>query len=208
VSKPTPIQSLPDDQELIEALLKKDSATFQRLMNAWYSPMYYVASSIAGDAIADEVIQEAWMSVMRGLPKFEGRSSLKSWVMRIVSNEAKTRRRKESRSVSLEQMEESWSTDPRFTSAGHWQVSSNDWEGDSPDMLMQAEELQNCIKKHVNLLPDNQQAALMLRESGQYSLDEICNILEVSSSNVRVLLHRARDKVMQVIDHFEREGTC
>ncbi len=201
-------RSLPDDPVLIQGLLDKNSAIFQQVMDTWYGSMYYIASSIAGDAIADEVVQETWISVLRALPKFEGRSSLKSWVMRIVANEAKTRRRKESRQVSLDQMEDGWATDPRFTSNGHWQSPSQQWHGDSPDALMQAEELQNCIRKHIELLPDNQKSALMLRESGDHSLDEICNILEVSSSNVRVLLHRARDKVLQVIERFEREGKC
>nr|WP_256489475.1 RNA polymerase sigma factor [Pleionea sp. CnH1-48] len=201
-------KALPDDSELVARLLKKDSAAFNDVVTAWYSPMYYVASSIAGDAIADEVVQEAWFSVLRALPKFEGRSSLKSWVMRIVTNEAKTRRRKESRSTSLEQIEDGWATDPRFTANEHWNTPTGYWSGDSPDALMQAEELQNCIEKNIQKLPDNQRSVLMMRESGAYSLDDICNILNVTSSNVRVLLHRARDKVLQVIDRFEREGTC
>ncbi len=201
-------KSLPGDDELIKRLLKNDSETFQRLMDAWYGPMYYVAASITGDAIADEVIQETWVSVIRALPKFEGRSSLKSWVMRILANEAKTRRRKEAKNVSLEQVEDGWSTDPRFESSGHWRATTSRWHSDSPDELMQAEELNNCIKKHIDLLPENQRSALMLRETESYTLDEICNILEVSSSNVRVLLHRARDKVLQVVDRFEREGKC
>ncbi len=200
--------SLPPDEELIAQLLNQDSNAFKLVMDAWYSPMYYVAVGIAGEAIADEIVQEAWMSVIRALPRFEGRSSLKSWVMRIVSNEAKTRRRKESRSISLEQMEESWSTDPRFNSSDHWVSPTTQWDGDSPEQIMQADELRGCIEKHIAKLPDKQQAALLLKESGAYSLDEICNIIDVSSSNVRVLLHRARDKILQVIDHFEREGEC
>lgn len=196
------------DESLISGLKCKDPKVFEQVMNLWYSPMYYIASSIAGDAIADEVIQEVWISVMKSIEGFEGRSSLKSWVMRITANEAKSRRRKESRSVSLEQLSESWTTDPRFTDSGHWRDSTSQWHSDSPDQLMQAEELQNCLEKHIQNLPDNQKAALMLRESGAYSLDEICNILQVTSSNVRVLLHRARDKVLQVIDRFEREGKC
>ncbi|WP_246128520.1 RNA polymerase sigma factor [Pleionea sediminis] len=199
---------LPADDQLIKQLLNQDSSAFQQVMDAWYGSMYYVASSITSDAIADEVIQETWISVLKSLPKFEGRSSLKSWVMRILANEAKTRRRKESRNVSLEQIEDSWSTDPRFDSVGHWQTTTSSWHADSPDQLMQADELKNCIQKHIDLLPEKQKAALMLRETESYELDEICNILEVTSSNVRVLLHRARDKVLQVIDRFEREGKC
>ncbi len=200
--------TVPPDTEVILALKNNDTKMFQLVMETWYGSMFYVASSIVGEAIADEVIQEAWVSVMRALPKFEGRSSLKSWVMRIVSNEAKTRWRKESRNVSLDQMNDSWATDPRFNQQGHWQAPDQQWHADSPEGIMQAEELHNCIKKHIDLLPDNQKSALMLKEAGDHSLEEICNILEVSSSNVRVLLHRARDKILQVIDRFEREGKC
>ncbi|NVJ60598.1 MAG: RNA polymerase sigma factor [Gammaproteobacteria bacterium] len=197
-----------DQQKIIEQLLAGDNQAFKQVTRAWYSPMYYVASSIVGEAIADEVIQEAWTSVMRALPKFEGRSSLKSWVMRIVANEAKTRWRKESRSVSLEQIEESWSTDPRFDGSGHWVSRQSSFHQDSPEALMTAEALQDCIRKHISMLPSNQRQALMLKETESYSLDEICNILEVSSSNVRVLIHRARDKILQMIEHFEKEGSC
>ena len=196
------------DKELVEKLLNQDSSAFQAVMTTWYSPMYYVASSIAGEAIADEVIQESWASVLRALPKFEFRSSLKSWVMRIVSNEAKTRRRKESRTVSLEQMEDTWATDPRFNSNDHWQSPNKQWEGDSPEALLQAGELQKCIEKSIANLPDNQRSVLMMRETGSHSLEDICNILNVSSSNVRVLLHRARDKVLQTIERYERVGEC
>ncbi len=200
---------LPEDSELVKRLLKKDAEAFKQVLQAWYRPMRYIATSIAGDSIADEVVQEAWLSAIKALPKFEGRSSLKSWVMRIVSNEAKTRRRKESHSVSLEQVQESWATDPRFLDNGQWRPANfQPWEYDSPDAIIQAEELKGCIEKHVAILPPNQREALMLREAGDYSLDEICNLLDVSSSNVRVLLHRARDKILQVIDRFQREGKC
>ena len=196
------------DVELVQQLLNNDPQAFQQIVNTWYPTMYYVAASIAGDIIADEIVQEAWLSVIKSLAKFEGRSSLKSWVMRIVANEAKTRRRKEMRNISLEQMQEDWATDPRFGWGGHWHAKANQWDGDSPDALMQAKELQNCIEKNLAQLPDNQRSVLMMRESGAYSLDEICNILNVTQSNVRVLLHRARDKVLQVIDRFDREGVC
>ena len=201
-------QLLADETQLVQQLLAGDNQTFKLITRAWYSPMYYVASSIVGDAIADEVIQEAWTSVMRSLSKFEGRSSLKSWVMRIVANEAKTRWRKESRSVSLDQLEESWSTDPRFDSSGHWVTRQSSFHQDSPDALLEAEALQNCIRIHIAKLPENQRQALMLKETESYSLEEICNILDVSSSNVRVLIHRARDKILQMIEHFEKEGSC
>jgi len=193
---------------IIEKLLAGDETTFETIFTQYYALMYSVAQSIAGPSIADEVIQEAWISALRALPKFEGRSSLKSWLMRIVANEAKTRRRKEARSVSLEAMQDTWATDPRFDERSHWVDPSSQWHGDTPEDLLVAKELKTCIQKNLDKLPENQKVAMQLRDSGGLSMDEICNILEVSPSNLRVLLHRGRDRVLQVIDHFQKTGEC
>ncbi len=196
------------EQNLIEQLLSGNEKVFEQIFNQYYGLMYSVAQSIAGQSIADEVIQEAWMSALKALPKFEGRSSLRSWLMRIVANEAKTRRRKESRSVSLESMQDNWSTDPRFDEKSHWVDPSSQWHGDTPEDLLLAKELQRCLEINLERLPENQRVALQMRDAGGLSMDELCNILQVSPSNIRVLLHRARDKVLQVIDHFQKTGEC
>lgn len=197
-----------NEQEIVKQLIQGDEKVFERLFSQYYSLMYSIAQSIAGSAIADEVIQEAWMSALKALPKFEGRSSLKSWLLRIVANEAKTRLRKESRSVSLESMQDSWATDPRFDEKAHWVNPSSQWHGDTPEALLLADELKDCLHKNIDKLPENQKIALQMRDSGGLSMDELCNILDVTPSNIRVLLHRARDKMLQVIDHFQQTGEC
>lgn len=199
---------LPDEEALIKGLLNNDQRLFNQVVKAYYPSMYSVAYAIAGHSIADEVVQEAWVSGIRALPKFEGRSKLKSWLIRIVANEAKTRLRKESRSVSLEAVNETWATDPRFDNRGHWNSSNTEWDSASPDELLSANELQDCFDKHLDFLPPNQKQVLNLRDVGGMDMDEICNILEVSSSNARVLLHRARDKMQQMVAHFQRTGKC
>jgi len=196
------------EQEILKRLLDGDEVIFNQVFNQYYNSMQAVAYAIAGSVIADEVVQEAWFSALKALPKFEGRSSLKSWLIRIVANEAKTRRRKENRSVSLEAVQDTWATDPRFTENSHWKNPSSQWHGDTPEDLLVADELRNCIEKNMEKLPENQLAALRLRDAGGLSMDELCNILEVSSSNVRVLLHRARDKMLKVIDNFQITGEC
>ncbi|WP_444996563.1 RNA polymerase sigma factor [Aliikangiella sp. IMCC44359] len=193
---------------LIEKLLAGDEATFESVFSQYYSLMHSVAQSIAGSSIADEIIQESWISALRALPKFEGRSSLKSWIMRIVANEAKTRLRKESRSVSLESMQDSWATDPRFDEKSHWVSPSSQWHADTPENLLVAKELEDCISKNLEKIPENQRVAMKLKDSGGLSMDEICNILSVTPSNLRVLLHRGRDRILQVIDHFQITGEC
>jgi RNA polymerase sigma-70 factor, ECF subfamily len=201
------LAKMPQEQ-LVKKLIKGNELLFQQVFSEYYNSMLAVAYAIAGPVIADEVVQEAWISALKALPKFEGRSSLKSWLIRIVANEAKTRRRKENRSVSLEAMQESWATDPRFSENSGWKNPSSQWHGDTPEDLLSAEELRECIEKNMQKLPENQLAALRLRDSAGLSMDELCNILEVSSSNVRVLLHRARDKVLRVIDNFQITGEC
>jgi len=196
------------EKELIDKLLAGDETVFEAVFSQYYSLMYSVAKAIAGSSIADEVIQEAWISALRALPKFERRSSLKSWLMRIVANEAKTRLRKESRSVSLEAVQDTWATDPRFDDRAHWINPISQWHKDTPEELLLADELKNCLEKNIQKLPENQRVAMKMRDSGGLSMDELCNILEVSPSNVRVLLHRARDKMLQVIDHFQQTGEC
>ncbi len=197
-----------EEKQIIERLLAGDNELFQQIFNQYHNSMQAVAYAIAGPVIAVEVVQEAWVSAIRALPKFEGRSSLKSWLIRIVANEAKTRRRKENRSVSLEGIQDTWATDPRFTENSHWQNPSSQWHGDTPEELLSAQELKDCIEKNMELLPENQLSALRLRETGGLSMEELCNILEVSSSNVRVLLHRARDRMLRVIDHFQVTADC
>jgi RNA polymerase sigma-70 factor, ECF subfamily len=196
------------EAQLVERLIAGDEAVFGSVFSQHYALMHSVARSIAGESIADEVIQEAWISAIKALPKFEGRSSLKSWLMRIVANEAKTRRRKESRTVSLEAVQESWATDPRFDERSHWINPSSQWHGDSPEELLSAAELSECIHKNMEYIPENQRVALKLKDEGGLSMEEVCNILEVSPSNLRVLLHRGRDRILQVIDHFQKTGKC
>jgi RNA polymerase sigma-70 factor, ECF subfamily len=171
--------------------------------------MHYLAWSIVGDKISDEVVQEAWVSAMRALPRFERRSKLKTWLMRIVANEAKTRLRKENRQVSLEDLTaRDNDLDGRFDNKGHWQSQPFEWDVDSPEALLSTTELKACIEQMISTLPDLQSATLNLREQQDYSLAEICNILDISESNVRVLLHRARNRVFRCIEHFQDTGEC
>lgn len=193
---------------LIDQLLAGDEKIFRRVFEQHYPLMNNIARAIAGEAIADEVIQEAWVSALRALPKFEGRSSFKVWLMRIVSNEAKSRLRKESRMVSLDNMQDNWSTDPRFDERSHWVNPTVQWEGETPEELLSVADLQDCIDKNFKKLPENQKVALYMRGTEGLSMDELCNLLEVTPSNVRVLLHRARDKILQVINHFQQTGEC
>ncbi|MBA56900.1 MAG: RNA polymerase subunit sigma [Pseudomonadales bacterium] len=196
-----------------DRLRQQDHKAFEALVSQLHIPMVSVARAIIGDSLAEEVVQEAWVSAYRNLPRFEGRSSIKTWLFTIVSNEAKSRLRKEKRMVALEDITQDGSVDylsaDRFQRfGGHWKVPPPDWHLDSPDQLLEERHLQKCIDHTVSILPPQQRAVFILRDIEQQALAEICNILEVTESYVRVLLHRARLKLMQVIDRYQETGEC
>lgn len=199
-----------DNAEFIESLKKQDHDAMRVLVSEYHALLQTVARSIVGESIAEEVVQESWIAAFKALPKFEGRSTLKTWLFTIVSNHAKSRLRKENRTVSLDSDQND--TDPlekyAFKDNGHWASPVSDWHIDSPDGLLEERQLKKCIEKTLSLLPDKQKAVFCLRDLEQLSLESICNILTLSESNTRVLLHRARVKLMQVIDHYQETGTC
>ena len=198
---------LPGDDILIPKLLEKDEATYRDVVKAYHGMMVYVAKSIVGDAIADEVAQESWVSVMKALPKFERRSTLKTWIMRIVSNTAKSRLRHESRTVNVDNFEglsESVINPERFKEGGHWAAPLSIWQGDSPESLLASEQLQGVIDKALKDLGPLQRSVVSLRDIQGLDMDTICKILEVSESNARVLLHRARSQIREAIDQFQK----
>ena len=199
-----------NEDSFIDALTSQDEAAFRVLMKKHYNPLRSLAATIAGDAIADEVVQQAWISVMRALPRFQRRSSLKTWLSRIVVNEAKTRLRREKRYSSLEAMGFN-EPDPffdQFDQRGHWGSGPVSWHGDTPESLLQKEELNHCIQSTLNNLPPMQKATFQLREMQGMDYENICNTLEVSESNIRVLLHRARVKLMKTIEVYQETGQC
>lgn len=197
------------EDALIDGMITGDNDAFREAISRYQAPMKYLAQSLVGEKIADEVVQEAWFSALRAIDKFERRSSLKTWLLRIVANEGKTRLRKENRMTSLEALT---AEDPnivnRFDETGHWSPGPAQWHADTPDALLATDELRDCMEELIDSLPNLQGATLNLREKQGYSLGEICNILEVSESNVRVLLHRARVRLFRCIDHFQETGEC
>ena len=201
MAKPT----LPTDDILIPLLLKADETAFNQVVGAYHGLMVNLARNITGEAIADEVAQEAWMSVMKALPKFERRSSLKTWILRIVANTAKSRLRRESRTVNLgDTADETLAiiSDSHFNASGHWQTPPNVWQADTPDDLLASEELRGCIDNALSNLPPLQRAAITLREMQGMDMETICKILDVSESNGRVMIHRARSQIRESIDRY------
>lgn len=201
--------SYPADADLLRRLRAGEKPAFVELVQTYHVSMKYFAAAIIGDAQAEEAVQEAWLAVMRHLDNFEGRSSLKTWLFTIVGNEAKTRLRKTRREISLDAQDEGQLFAPdRFLADGHWAQAPNAWHDDSPEALMSQQDFQRCLEKTLAALPAAQRTALMLRDQDGLELEEVCNLLEVSASNVRVLIHRARVRVYGMVEHFEETGKC
>ncbi|MEX0619458.1 MAG: RNA polymerase sigma factor [Pseudohongiellaceae bacterium] len=201
--------------ELLSRLRQGDQQAFTQLVSEHHLRFLAVARAITGDTWAEEVVQDAWLAIYRGLPAFEGRSSLKTWLFTIVKHAAKARLRKEKRLVSLDSAMEGGNRseverllDSRFDGAGRWEDFPGAWRTDSAAALLEEEELQCCIDKCLRRLPAWQCAVFMMRDMDQLELRAICNILDISDSNVRVLLHRARLTLMQIIDRYMETGEC
>ncbi|NOQ94672.1 MAG: sigma-70 family RNA polymerase sigma factor [Methylophaga sp.] len=191
-----------NEQTLIKKLIAGDQTAFEYIVSEHHNIMLSIARAIVGEAFADEVVQEAWMSAIKALPKFEGRSKLKTWLLHIVSNGAKSRIRRENRMVSLD---EGWESVPadKFDQIGHRLDNVSPWEEATPEALLANEQLQSIIEETFQQLPAHQRAVLTMYDMEGIKMDEICNILDISASNVRVLLHRARTTLHHSIEKYQ-----
>lgn len=198
------------DARLLERLLRADQQAFTELVTTYQGAMRAVAYAILGSRQADEAVQDAWLAVVRGLPGFQRRSSLKTWLLTITANAAKTRYKQNRREVLLDDLPSPHGTvgDDRFANDGHWLLAPSAWHEDSPEALLSQEELRACLEHTLLSLSQLQSSVLVLRERQGLELEEICNLLDISLSNVRVLLHRARLKVFATLEHFEETGQC
>lgn len=204
------------DAELIAALRAGDENAFGQLVERLHPSLVRVARLyVSSDAVAQEVAQETWLGVLNGLDRFEERSSLKTWIFRILANIAKTRGVREARTVpfsaAAEAGEEGASVDPeRFIpadaerAARHWAIPPAVWSTE-PDERLLAGEVRELIFRTIERLPPNQRAAIVLRDVEGWSSDEVRNALGVGETNQRVLLHRARSKVRQALEDYFRD---
>jgi RNA polymerase sigma-70 factor, ECF subfamily len=200
-----------DDAALLARLRSGEEAAFEELVRQHHGAMMRAAAAIIGDAQAEEVVQEAWLAAISHLPGFAGRSTLKTWLFSIVINEARGRLRKSRREVLIEDYDtgKAGLFDPDcFLGDGHWAHEPALWHDQSPEALLSHEDFLRCLEKTLDLLPEIQRSVLTLREYQGLEVETICNILSISASNIRVLLHRARARVYAMVDYFEETGTC
>jgi RNA polymerase sigma-70 factor (ECF subfamily) len=163
-------------------------------------------------AVAEEVVQDAWIGVLKGLDRFEGRSSLKTWILRIVVNTAMTRGAREARSVPFSTLapegEEPAVEPERFRDSddafpGHWRAYPGDWSALPHERLLGRETL-DLITRAIDQLPPAQRTVITLRDVQGCTAEEVCEALDVTDANQRVLLHRARSRVRAALEeHFD-----
>jgi RNA polymerase sigma-70 factor, ECF subfamily len=197
------------DLALVQRLRAGDEAAFMDLVDRLGPSMRRVARMfVSTDAVADEVVQDAWIGVLQGLDRFEGRSSLRTWIFRILVNIAKTRGQREARSVPFATLAGDDLDEPTFdpssfqgadwAAPGGWTTFPPDWRG-IPEDRLEANETLRVIRATLDTLPPMQAEVLRLRDVLGWSSEEIRNALDLTETNQRVLLHRARAKVRAAI---------
>jgi RNA polymerase sigma-70 factor (ECF subfamily) len=201
----------PEDALLVEGLRAGDEAAFAAVMRMYGRGMLRVAEMyVSSRAVAEDVVQEAWVGVLRGIGRFEGRSSLKTWLYRIVANTAKTRGVRESRSVPFSSLGDDGDVGTvdadRFLGSGerfpgHWAVPPQAW---APEGRLLADETLDVVERAIEKLPPAQRAVITMRDVQGFTSEEVCNALDLTETNQRVLLHRARAKVRSALEEYMR----
>ena len=192
-----------EEMRLVEGLRNRDEQAFEQLIRMYQSALVRVAQMyVSSRAIAEDVVQESWVAVLNGIDGFEGRSSLKTWIFRIVANRAKTRGQREARSRPFS------SLDARVVGRSrplrrrrHGLRRPQSW----PEQELLGTETLRVIGDAIESLPPSQRAVITLRDVQGFSAEEVRNALELSETNERVLLHRARAKVRAALEEYLME---
>jgi RNA polymerase sigma-70 factor (ECF subfamily) len=187
------------DADLLAALRAGDEQAFVALVRRHHSAMLRLAMGyVPSAAIAEEVVQDAWLGVLRGIDGFEGRSTLRTWLLRIVVNRARTAGLRERRTIAVPDPEPA--VDPsRFDASGSWASPPERWAQEAHDRL-RAAAITARLRVAVGELPPRQRDVVMLRDVEGLSSGEVCNVLDISEANQRVLLHRGRSRLRQVLE--------
>lgn len=206
--------TLPPDPELVAALRCGDEAAFVALFTTYHAAMLRLAMVYVGRrTVAEEVVQETWIGVLQGIGRFEGRSSLKTWIFSILVNRAKTRAVREGRNILFADL---WTPGDEAAEAAveperfrdehdqwphHWATPPRSWDNHPEERLL-AQEVREHILQVIATLPPSQQEVITLRDIEGWSAEEVCNVLNISETNQRVLLHRARSRVRRALERY------
>ncbi len=198
-----------NDHELVSRLRLGDEAAFGELIDRHHSSMLRLARMFLGsEASAEETVQETWLAAIDAIDRFEGRSSLKTWLFSILTNQAKKRAKKDKRtrawsSLFDDEMDEELSTESdRFDGAGHWTRPPIPWKINPEERAMK-QKLLEVVQMAIEQLPASQQSVVWLRDVEGLSSEEVCRVLELTPGNQRVLLHRGRAKIRDTVEAYQ-----
>jgi RNA polymerase sigma-70 factor, ECF subfamily len=196
-----------DDQQLLARLRAGDAEAFDTLVRRFHAPLKRLARAfVSTDASADEVVQDTWLAVLASLDTFEERSSLRTWISRILINRSKTRGVREARMTPFSALADN--DDPaepalegeRFDEAGHWRSPPARWDAETPEQLVSNQQAMTILASELAQLPERQRVIVILRDTLGWTSEEVCNALEINETNQRVLLHRARTRLRATLE--------
>jgi RNA polymerase sigma-70 factor, ECF subfamily len=202
-----------EDVRLVAALRRGDEQAFALLIDRYHRSLVQLAVFYVRDrAVAEEVVQEVWLAVFAGIDRFERRSSLKTWIFRILTYKARTRGEREGRTVPFSALaagddaEAAVEPDRFFEDShprwpGHWSAPPTSWDN-LPERRLEAKEKLERVRTAINQLPPLQAQVIALRDVEGWSSEEVCETLGLSEGNQRVLLHRARSKVRRALEEY------
>jgi RNA polymerase sigma-70 factor (ECF subfamily) len=203
------------EEKLLEALRSGDEAAFRELVREYQPSLVRVARIyVPTQAAAEDVAAETWLGVLNGLDRFEGRSSLRTWIFRILTNIAKSRAVRDGRTLPFSALQDPGHVPDAAVDAdrfldpehprwpGHWAVKPVAW----PEDALLAGETRERLAEAIEALPATQRAVISLRDIEGWSSEEVRNALDLSETNQRVLLHRARSKVRAALEEYINEA--
>lgn len=202
-----------NEQQLIVRLRKGDEGAFDELVNKHHSALIRMAMGHVADRdVAEEVVQDTWMAVIESLDRFEGRSSLRTWIFGILIHKAKDRGVREKRHTTFSALESydddhDEAVDPaRFQQsgewAGHWAFPPQPWDDQTPEKLLANQQAVNAMQRAIDELPPTLKDVLILRDVEGVESREVCELLKITETNLYVRLHRARERVRQAVETY------
>jgi RNA polymerase sigma-70 factor (ECF subfamily) len=187
------------DDELIARLLAGEADAFPTLVGRYQASLVRLAGHFVRDAAsAEDVVQDTWMGLIRGIERFEGRATFRTWLFQILANRARSRAVREARYVTLEQDDDVSPLDQQFDAAGRWRVPPREWRV-TPERALLSAEIRRLVEEAMAGLPPGQRAVVDLRDVQGLEADEVCSVLGLTETNQRVLLHRGRVRLRAVL---------
>lgn len=200
-----------NEADIIKNILAGNHSYYKKLIEAYHFSLLRLAKSLVGERYAEDVVQDVWLSVVKALPQFKGESSLKTWLYRMIINRSISKLRQE-KAKPLDLASELASKiggfpESTFYDNNHWAKPPISWQFYNPEDILESDDLRNILVKQIELLPQVQQSVFIMHDIDGLNTEEICNILSITASNVRVLLHRARMQLYKAVEQYRSSVT-